>query len=235
MIMTAKLPFSIIGTRTLAAAIAGCMVVALQVPAAAADNLKPLQIELPIPAFMGTPTDIPLSEHIEPPSETPREPFLAPAGTRLLSVDKPVTSSDRNPINGTLELVTDGNKEAGDSNVLELRRRLQWVQIDLEQPARLYAIVVWHAHDTPQVVHDVIVQVADDVDFTQNVRTLYNNDYDNSAGLGVGKDKEYFEDYQGRLMDAKGERARYVRCYSNGSTYTALNRWTEVEVWGIPE
>jgi hypothetical protein len=63
------------------------MVVALQVPAAAADNLKPLQIELPIPAFMGTPTDIPLSEHIEPPSETPREPFLAPAGTRLLSVD----------------------------------------------------------------------------------------------------------------------------------------------------
>jgi hypothetical protein len=68
----------------------------------------------------------------------------------------------------------------------------------------LYAVVVWHAHDTPQIVHDVIVQVADDADFTQNVRTLYNNDYDNSAGLGVGKDKEYFEDYEGRLIDAKG-------------------------------
>jgi hypothetical protein len=94
--------------------------------------------------------------------------------------------------------------------------------------------VIWHAHDTPQVVHDVIVQVADDADFTQNVRTLYNNDYDNSAGMGVGKDKEYFENYEGRLVDAKGEKARYVRCYSQGSTYTALNRYTEVEVYGLP-
>jgi len=219
----------------MAAAMAGAMAFALQPPTAAADNLKPLEIALPIPAFMVTPTDIPLTEHIEPPSEKPREPFLAPAGTRLLSVDKAVTSSDRNPINGSVELVTDGNKEAGDSNVLELRRRLQWVQIDLEQPARLYAVVVWHAHDTPQVVHDVIVQVADDADFTQNVRTVYNNDYDNSAGMGVGKDKEYFENYEGRLINAKGERGRYVRCYGNGSTYTALNRYTEVEVWGIPE
>lgn len=235
MIMNEKVPLSKLGTRTLATAVAGAMAVALHLPVTAADSLKPIELELPIPAFMGTPTDIPLTEHIEPPSETPREPFLAPAGTRLLSVDKAVTSSDRNPINGSLELVSDGNKEAGDSNVLELRRRLQWVQIDLEQPARLYAIVVWHAHDTPQVVHDVIVQVADDVDFTQNVRTIYNNDYDNSAGLGVGKHKEYFEDYQGRLMDAKGESARFVRCYSHGSTYTALNRWTEIEVWGIPE
>jgi hypothetical protein len=30
-------------------------------------------------------------------------------------------------------------------------------------------------------------------------------------------------------------RARYVRWYTNGSTYTALNRFTEIEVWGIPD
>jgi hypothetical protein len=203
-------------------------------PVQAAD-LKPLDIQLPNPTFLGTQTDIPLTEHIEPLSDKPRAPFLAPAGTRLLSVDKPVTSSDRNPINGTLELVTDGNKEVGDSNVLELRRRLQWVQLDLEKPAQVHAVVVWHAHDMPQVVHDVIVQVADDADFTQGVRTIYNNDYDNSAGLGVGKDKEYFENHEGRLIDAKGEKARFVRLYSQGSTYTALNRYTEVEVWGIAE
>jgi hypothetical protein len=80
----------------------------------------------------------------------------------------------------------------------------------------------------------VVVQVADDADFTQNVRALYNNDYDNSSGLGVGKDKEYFENYEGRLINAKGVKARFVRLYSNGSTYTALNRYTEVEVYGIP-
>ena len=32
----------------------------------------------------------------------------------------------------------------------------------------------------------------------------------------------------------KGEVARYVRLYSQGSTYTALNRYTEVEAYGLP-
>jgi hypothetical protein len=201
--------------------------------AAEADK-APLDIKLPIPAFMGTPTDIPESEHIEKPSDKPRPPFLAPKGTRNLSLQKKVTLSDTNPINGASELVTDGIKEAGDENVLEMRRRLQWVQMDLEKPSKIYAVVIWHAHDTPQIAHDVIVQVADDPDFTQNVQTIYNNDYDNSAGLGVGKDKEYFESYEGRLMDAKGVTGRYLRSYSQGSTYTALNRYTEIEVYGLP-
>jgi len=84
------------------------------------------------------------------------------------------------------------------------------------------------------VYHDVVVQVADDPDFTQDVKTVYNNDYDNSSGLGVGTDKEYFETYEGRLIDAKGVEGRYVRTYSRGSTYSALNRQTEIEVWGKP-
>jgi len=201
--------------------------------AADADKV-PLDIKLPIPAFMGTPTDIPESEHIEKPSDKPRPPFLAPKGARNLALNKKVTLSDANPINGGAELLTDGVKEAGDENVLEMRRRLQWAQIDLEKPSKIYAVLMWHAHDTPQIAHDVVVQVADDPDFTQNVQTIYNNDYDNSAGLGVGKDKEYFESYEGRLMDAKGVTGRYVRSYSQGSTYTALNRYTEVEVYGLP-
>jgi hypothetical protein len=199
-----------------------------------ATDQAPIDIKLPIPAFMGTPTDIPMNEHIEKPSDKPRPPFLAPKGVKNLALKKPVTTSDKNPINGTPDLVTDGNKEAGDANILELHRKLQWVQIDLEAPAKIYAVVVWHAHDTPQICKDVVVQVADDADFTKNVRVLYNNDYDNSAGLGVGKDKEYFENYEGRLIDAKGERARYLRLYSQGSTYTQLNRYTEVEVYGLP-
>lgn len=201
---------------------------------AAETELAPLPLKLPIPAFMGTPTDIPLGEHIEKPSDKPRPPFLAPKGVQNLALGKKVTSSDKSPITGSLELVTDGDKESNDNSFVELRRRTQWVQIDLEKRAKIYAILIWHAHNTYQVYHDVIVQVSDDPDFTQGVKTLFNNDYDNSSGLGVGTDKEYFETYEGKLIDAKGVEARYVRCYSRGSTYSALNRYTEVEVWGIP-
>jgi hypothetical protein len=208
---------------------------ALALIARAADaELAPLPLKLPIPAFMGTPTDIPLGDHIEKPSDKPRPPFLAPKGVQNLALGKKVTSSDKAPITGSLDLVTDGDKESNDNSFVELHRRTQWVQIDLEKRAKIYAILIWHAHNTYQVYHDVIVQVSDDPDFTQGVKTLFNNDYDNSSGLGVGTDKEYFETYEGKLIDAKGVEARYVRCYSRGSTYSALNRYTEVEVWGIP-
>jgi hypothetical protein len=80
----------------------------------------------------------------------------------------------------------------------------------------------------------VVVQVADDADFIENVRTVFNNDIDNSAGLGVGKDLHYTETNEGKLIDAKGVKARYVRLYSNGNTSDDLNRYTEVEVYGKP-
>jgi len=78
------------------------------------------------------------------------------------------------------------------------------------------------------------VQVADDADFLENVRTLYNNDHDNSAGLGVGKDLAYVEVNSGRLIDTKGVKARYVRLYSRGSTAGEMNHYIEVEVFGRP-
>lgn len=216
----------------LALSVAGAMALTAR---AAETELAPLPLKLPIPAFMGTPTDIPLGDHIEKPSDKPRPPFLAPKGVQNLALGKKVTSSDKAPITGSLDLVTDGDKESNDNSFVELRRRTQWVQIDLEKRAKIYAILIWHAHNTYQVYHDVIVQVSDDPDFTQGVITLFNNDYDNSSGLGVGTDKEYFETYEGKLIDAKGVEGRYVRCYSRGSTYSALNRYTEVEVWGIPK
>lgn len=224
-----------IGTAKRPAAIlaASALLSTLAIRAADAE-LAPLPVKLPIPAFMGTPTDIPLGDHIEKLSDKPRPPFMAPKGVKNLSAGKKVSSSDKSPITGALELVADGDKESNDNSFVELHRKTQWVQVDLESKAKIAAIIVWHAHNTFQVYHDVVVQVADDPDFTQNVKTVYNNDYDNSSGLGVGTDKEYFETYEGRLMDAKGVEGRYVRFYSKGSTYSALNRYTEVEVWGIP-
>jgi hypothetical protein len=207
---------------------------ALATTAGVAGQLAPLKFELPIPIPGGTPEDIKPHPYLEPPLPlTYRRPaFLAPEGTRLLSFEKPVTGSDDDPVVGDLDMVTDGEKKGTDGTYVELGPMRQWVQVDLEQPYELHAILVWHFHKEKRVYHDVVVQVADDSDFITNVRTVFNNDFDNSSGLGLGKDKEYHECHRGRLIPVKGLKARYVRLYSKGSTASDLNHYVEVEVWG---
>jgi hypothetical protein len=108
------------------------------------------------------------------------------------------------------------------------------VTIDLGAPYNIYAIVVWHYHKQARVYKDVVVQVADDADFIKNVQTVFNNDNDNTLGLGVGSNMNYVETSEGKLIDAKGVVARYVRCHSNGNTSNDLNNYIEVEVYGLP-
>jgi hypothetical protein len=203
-------------------------------PCIADDNTIPLPLTLPKAVFAGTPTDIPPGTTVEKPTGKPRPIPQVPKGTVNLALHKKVTSS-KAPFSGTLDLITDGDKEAKEGTAVELLPRLQWVQIDLGSTRLLSYIVVWHTHMVPVVYHDVVVQVSDDPAFVDGVKTLYNNDQDNSAGLGIGKDREYFETNEGRLIDAKGAKARYVRLYSKGSTFNdKLNRYTEVEVYGLP-
>jgi len=197
------------------------------------EALENLQIELPKPMFVGTPKNI-VSANLERSTGKAREPFLAPKGTTNVALNKPVTSSDMAPIIGELALVTDADKEGADGSYVELGPGKQWVQIDLQKDYNIYAIVIWHFHAQARAVHDVAVQVADDPDFITNVRTVFNNDHDNTSGLGIGKDKEYVETNEGKLIDAKGEKARYVRLYSNGSTAGDLNHYVEVDVYGKP-
>jgi hypothetical protein len=202
------------------------------VPSAqSADDKVPLKLELPRPLFSGTPKPIQLP-NLEKNSLARRPEFLVPAGTVLLSRGKPVTSSDTFPVIGELSYITDGKKSGQDGEFVELGPNLQWVQVDLGAPASLSAILVWHFHSQARVYHDVIVQVADDAEFKQNVRTIFNNDENNSAKLGKGTDPAYIENFQGRLIDAKGATARYVRLYSNGNTSDELNHYCEVEVFG---
>jgi hypothetical protein len=42
------------------------------------------------------------------------------------------------------------------------------------------------------------------------------------------------EVYEGKLINAKGVKARFIRFYSKGSTESALNEYTELEVYGRP-
>jgi hypothetical protein len=198
------------------------------------ENLVPLDIKVPPPTFIGTPSDKPLDPEVEKPSDKPRPPLLVPPGVGNLALHKTVTTSDTNKLADDLAKITDGEKEGGEQGVVLLRKGPQWVQIDLGNPSQIYAIVVWHGFDEPKVYHAVAAQVADDAAFTQNVRTLFNNDRKNLDNLGVGTNREYFESNEGKLIEGKGTVARYVRLYSDGSTVARLNEYTEVEVYGRP-
>jgi hypothetical protein len=196
--------------------------------------LAAVDIKLPKPMFVGTPQDTRVP-NLEKPSGKPRPPFLAPPGTKNLALGKPVKSSDEEPIIGEIEMITDGDKEAADGSYVELGPFLQHVTIDLGAKQEIYAIVVWHYHKQPCVYFDVVAQVADDADFITNVKTVFNNDADNSAGLGVGKNMHYTETAEGKLIDCMpGVRGRYVRLYSNGNTSNDLNHYIEVDVYGKP-
>ena len=196
-------------------------------------DLVPLDIKLPRSMFVGTPQNMRVP-NLEKPLGKPRQPFLAPVGTENVAFGRAVASSDEEPIIGEIELITDGDKEATDGSYVELGPFLQNVTIDLEAVHDIYAVLVWHYHKQPRVYFDVVVQVADDPDFISNVRTVFNNDHDNSAGLGVGQNLHYVETAEGKLIDAKGARARYVRLYSYGNTSNDLNHYIEVEVYGRP-
>ena len=205
-------------------------------PAANTAGMVPIDIKLPKPMFVGTPQDTKVP-NLEKPLGKARPPFLAPEGTTNVALGKPVTGSDEEPIIGELSMITDGDKEAADGSYVELGPFVQYVTIDLQAEYNIYAIVVWHYHKQARVYFDVVVQVADDPDFITNVKTVFNNDIDNSAGLGVGKDKHYTETNEGKLIDVLSQgdvKARYVRLYSNGNTSNDLNHYIEVEVYGKP-
>ena len=193
-----------------------------------------LKLKLPKPMFIGTPTNI-RSANLEKVTGKSREPFYVPKGTALLSLNKSVTSSDSLPVIGELEMITDGEKSGGDGYFVELGPAPQWVQIDLGAPHPLQAILVWHYHSQARVYRDVVVQVSDDPAFKKGVTTVFNSDHDNSSKLGAGPDKEYIEVAEGRLIDPKGVKGRYVRLYSNGNTTNDLNHYVEVEVYGLPK
>lgn len=198
------------------------------------EKLIPLKIKLPKAMFEGTPKNIKPAPTLEKYVDKPRKPFYAPDGVTNVAIEKSVKSSDSEPIIGELELVTDEDKEGTDGSYVELGPGLQWVQLDLKAEYTIYAITLWHYHGEGRVYHDVVVQVAKDADFIEGVKTIYNNDFDNSSGLGIGKDLEYIEDFRGRLIDAKGVASRYLRLYSKGNTSNDQNHYIEVEVYGKP-
>jgi hypothetical protein len=210
---------------------AGATLIAVA-PLQAADTVA-LKLELPLKTLKGTPEDLPSGPNVDPLSDEAPKPVQVPAGVKNVAAGKPVTSSVT-PYLGDLKCVTDGKKEAIDDDAVEFRKGTQWVQVDLGEAFEIHAVAMWHDHRYIQVIYDVVLQVSNDPEFKEGVTTLYNNDSDNSSGLGVGTDREYFEQQFGRAVPVKGVKARYVRGYTRGSNQSGLNCWQEIEVYALP-
>jgi len=199
---------------------------------ALAEDKVPLKTDLPKPLFVGTP--VPIKIPHEPELKGKRPDFMVPVGTVNLAAGKKVTASDSEPIIGTADLITDGDKEGDEGSWVEFAPGKQWVQIDLAKESDIYAVLVWHYHSQARVYLDVVVQVSNDPTFEKGVTTIFNADASNELGLGAGKDLPYIETYQGKLIDAGDVKGRYVRLYSKGNTTNKMNHYIEVEVFGKP-
>ncbi len=199
------------------------------VPAGPLQKVSP---KMPEPLFAGTP--LPADNTIPNLDKAGTPPVLTadlPEGSKLLSMKAKVTSSCPNPFTGTLDLVTDGEKDGSDGYFVELDPGKQWVQIDLGETKEVWGLWMWHFHKAAFVYKGVVVQVSNDAD-CKNATIIYNNDYDNSVGLGVGKDNSYTETNNGRYVAGKGTKGRYVRLWSNGRYLDEMNHYIEVEIYG---
>ncbi|MDR0535693.1 MAG: discoidin domain-containing protein [Puniceicoccales bacterium] len=200
-------------------------------PAIAQEKLK---LAFPPVNIVGTPIPINIPHNKDESGSYLAPEISVPSGVKNLAKNKKVTSSDPNPIVGELSLITDGDKDADEGFEVELAPGSQWVQIDLEKSATIYAVAVWHFHRQKRSYKAVTIQISDDPTFKTGVKTIFNTDTANINKQGVGTDQGYVETNFGRLIEAKGGiQGRYVRLYSAGSNATTGNHYIEVEVHGI--
>ncbi len=198
---------------------------------AAEGEMKKLKLDVPPSQLEGTPVPVKL-DNLDKNKVVNPQPMV-PADVKNVALNKPVTASDDFPLSGDLAQVTDGDKGGSMGSVVEILGGVQWVQVDLEKQAEIFAVAVWHFHSQERAYNDVVVQLSDDPEFKKDVTTIFNADHDNSAGLGAGKDKAWIESNEGKLIVLeKPVKAKYVRLYSNGNSTNETNAYIEVEVFG---
>ncbi len=211
--------------------IAGAL--ALCASALLADKVA-IKFELPPPHSSGTPKEI-KSDNLEKdlgPGKLRAPIMVEPEYAKKLTTEETKVTTSEEAVTGENDYVVDGDKTADATCMLQLPGGLQWVQLDLGAEHVISALCVWHDQGDERVYKDVIMQISNDEKFAAGVTTVFNNDHDNTAKLGKGTDKEYRERNDGRPVDAKLTKGRYVRVYSNGSTSEPVNNYIEIEVFG---
>jgi uncharacterized protein YjdB len=131
-----------------------------------------------------------------------------------------------------LSLATDGIKSSANYADSGTGSGLQWVQVDLGNSYSISNIKLWHYFGDARKYSDVVVQLSNDPKFISGVTTVYNNDTDDSAGLGKGTNSEYNETSAGLDITFGTVNARYARFYTNGSNINEYNHYCEIEIYG---
>lgn len=126
--------------------------------------------------------------------------------------------------------ITDGNSDG--QQFTGAGRGPQWILFDLGENQVLSGVRIWHYFADARTYHDVVVQLSTASDFSSAVTTVFNNDADNSSGLGPGTDAEYAESAGGKSVLFDPVSARYLRFWVNGSDVNEWNHYSEVEVYG---
>jgi hypothetical protein len=91
---------------------------------------EPLKLNLPAHTLKGTPEDLPVGPHVEPPPKSAPPTPAVPKGVVNVAAGKAVTSSVP-PFLGELSQITDGKREAFDEDAVEFKKGTQWAQVDL--------------------------------------------------------------------------------------------------------
>ena len=122
-------------------------------------------------------------------------------------------------------------------NTIYLEEGLRSVVIDLEDDKYwVDGLNVWHYYDDAnrgRQYRDVIYQLSPHADFSSEVITVFNNDSDNSAGQGTGRDPEFGLRPDGKPVYFPPVKARYLRLWTNGNNWDRRNQYNEVEVYGM--
>ena len=195
-----------------------------------------------IPDYYSDGCNAQVSSYPVPFEKVPKEtPFLyLPEGAVNLAKGKRVkTREGLTIIQGSLEMITDGDKQATEGHFVVFdsdKVTTQWVQVDLGDICEIHGIWVWHYYGTgtigEKLYEDVVVQISSDEDFGEQVTTVFNNDFDGSSGFGIGKDKPYWETRFGKAISVDGVKGRYVRVSGTGDCKSHLFGMIELEVYG---
>ncbi len=186
--------------------------------------------DFPKPLFAGVPMPPDPPPNLVAGNSPPAREVTIPRKVELISRKAPVTSSDPAPL-GELSMITDGDKQADDGYFVDLLPLKQWIQIDLGETREVWLVWLWMYHKSCVTYKDVIIQISDDPAFNA-AQTVFNNDHDNTSGMGEGKDEAWMETSFGHPVKVAGVHGRYVRLYSNGRNIDDTNQWIEVEVYG---
>ncbi|MEK0312723.1 fibronectin type III domain-containing protein [Cohnella sp. 56] len=165
-----------------------------------------------------------------------------------IALGKAVTTNGEISSSGQpISALTDGVKTRDKYALYSVADGPKWAQLDLGMAydvARINIRNDWGASaDVYRYARDIVVQLSNDASFASGVVTVFNNDGDNSAGLGAGSDAEYTEPADGSGKDinlADTVSARYVRYWANGhvrvnGAVNTVNTPVEVEVYADPQ